>query len=145
MRAVTVCRGSSGGVKVVGEKRSRQDWALERERQEALTLRDRRLRKNAWALVWIIAVMFDPFGGAGGIIEKIGDQVRPQPTPVERPQELRSQSTEPAACRTTSPRSPTRPWRSLRARSTPPRTSSSRTEHACRPGVPLRNVAGTDK
>jgi hypothetical protein len=48
------------------KKNSTKHWRLERQRQEALTMRDRRYCRNAATIAAIIALFLDPFAGAGG-------------------------------------------------------------------------------
>jgi hypothetical protein len=73
------------------EKTSHKDWALERERQEVLALRDERYRKNVWALVLILAVLVvDPFSGVGGLIGTAIGYVFPEPAPAQQAPKVRA-------------------------------------------------------
>ena len=78
----------------MGRRRSDEDWALERERQEALTLRDRRYRRNALAIAAVVAVLLDPFGGAGDLLDGVLDHVRSGSVPGQQAPDLRRQTPE---------------------------------------------------
>lgn len=69
---------------------------MELTRQEALTVRDRRYRRNLAAALVVVAVL-DPFGGTGGLLSKAAAVVRPATAPTPTQQDLRGAPGDPGA------------------------------------------------
>ena len=62
---------------------------MELKRQEALTVRDRRYRRNLAAALAVV-VALDPFGGTGGLLSKAAAVVRPATATTTTPTSRRS-------------------------------------------------------
>jgi len=77
-------------------RQRRDEWAVELKRQEALSERDRRYRRNVATAVAIVAVL-DPFGGTSGLLTRAVAVVRPATAATPGTPDLRGALGEAAA------------------------------------------------